>query len=411
MEERKGEINKKYLSEIKSKKTREALKLNDIVTLKSHPYQISYTEPKIGAYSKFTPPLMIVFEVLNKSTHDTLTGVKDSNQYKCLFYSTTEGKFEKLWFKGEELKFIGEFDKENFGVNSPSINEWKKELIGKEVVLQTVDLELGKQKTFQEIVDARSKMKDSTLLDYLPPVGLVMDIKYEEDYTKHSEKTGNITAQKQALQAKIKWLNNESGKMSEETVPLECLKFVRFNNNEFLYETRKTYFLRLKERKGLESNTNLYYKAYPVYLKSVTFKHYYYVYNTSNKFSKKSGAYTESFPVESIVNFDELLKDGLDLGNLIKIQTFFNEKNIETFKAKWYYISYTDKQNNKTERIIYVQDFPISDIENDPGEESKKTLRCNCLLREGAIRNFRVDGIQKCVKLPDVFEKMFFERI
>ncbi|WP_437920016.1 hypothetical protein [Sphingobacterium sp. LRF_L2] len=409
MNEHEKEISKNYLSIIKPKKTREALKLNDIVTLKSHPYQISYTEPKIGAYAKFTPPLMIVFEVLNKSTHDTLTGLKDSNHYKCLFYSTSEGKFEKLWFKGEELKFIREINKTNFGVNSPNINEWKKELIGKEVVLQTVDLELGKQKTFQDIVDGRSKMKDSTLLDYLPPVGTIMDLKFEDDYIKHNEKTGKISSQKQALQAKIKWLNNESGKISDDIVPLECLKLVTFNDIQVLYESRKTYLLPLQSRKQLESNVNLYYKAYPVYLKSVTFKHYYYVYNTSNKFSKKSVAYPESFPVESIVNFDEILKNGHDLGSLIQIQAFFSEENVEIFKGKWYYISYIDQQNNYTERIIYVQDFPRSDEENIG--ESRRTLRSNCLLREGAIRNFRVNGIKKCIELPNDFEKMFFERV
>lgn len=409
MTENKAASIKNYLSKLKSKKSRQALKLNDIVTLKSHPYQVSYTEPKIGAYAKFTPPLMIVFEVLNKSTHDTLTGLKDSNQYRCLFYSTTEGKFEKLWFKGEELKFIDEYSKENFGVSSLSINDWKKQLIGKEVVLQTVDLELGKQKTFQDIVDGRSKMKDSTLLDYLPPVGTIIDLKYEDDHIKHSEKTGKVTAQKHELQAKIKWLNNESGKISEETVPLECLKFVNFNDSEVLYETRTTYLLQVKDGKQLESNTHLYYKAYPVYLKSVTFKHYYYVYNTLDKFSKKSKSYPYNIPVTSILDFDQLLKDGQDLGNLIKIQAHFNEENVEIFKGKWYYIHYIDKSGNCTKRTIYVQDFPVSD--EDLSGEAKKTLRCNCLLREGDIRNFRVDGIQKCIKLTDDFENMFFKRV
>ncbi len=74
--------------------------LGDIVALKSHPYQTNYSEPKVGAYAHFTPPLMIVIEILNKTTYNTLTGKKDSNQYKCLFYSTKEGNFEKLWFKG-----------------------------------------------------------------------------------------------------------------------------------------------------------------------------------------------------------------------------------------------------------------------------------------------------------------------
>lgn len=385
--------------------------MNDIVALKSHPYQALYTSPKIGAYAKFTPPLMIVIEILTKSTHDVSTGQKDSNHYKCLFYSTVEGKYEKLWFKSNELKFISEYSKEDFGVSSPSIFEWKKELMGKEVILQTVDLELGKKKTFQDIVDGRSKMKDSTLLDYLPPIGSVIDVKYEEDHTKHSEKTGKVTAQKQALHAKIKWLNNESGRMSEDTIPLECLKFVNFNNNEFLYETKKTYLLPLKERKELESNANLYYKTYPVYLKSITFKHYYYVYSVSNVFSKKSSTHSVSFPVEAVLSFDQLLRDGDDLGNSTEIQSFFKPENVEMFRGKWYYISYIDKQKKYTERIVYVLDFPASDDVNVAGEELNKTLRCNCLLREGSIRNFRVEGIQECIELPSEFEKIFFERV
>src|SRR5690606_19652434 len=112
-----------------------------------------------------------------------------------------------------------------------SIKEWKKEFVGKEVVLQTVDLELGKKKTFQDTVDGKSKAKVSNLLDYLPPVASIMDIKYEEDHTKHSEKNGKMTSKKFDLYAKIKWLNNESGKFSEDTVPLRCLKLVSFNEN------------------------------------------------------------------------------------------------------------------------------------------------------------------------------------
>lgn len=213
------------------------LELGDIVSLKSHPYQIKYFEPKVGAYAHFTPPLMIVIEILNKTTHDTLTGIKDSNQYKCLFYSTKDGKFEKLWFKGEELKYIDNFlEEEKFKVNTFSISELKKNLIGKEIVLQTVDLELGKKKTFLDTVDSRSKMKVSNLLDYLPPVASILDIKYEDDHTKYNEKNGKLTSKKYKLQAKIRWLNNESGKFSEETIPLKCLKLVIFNEISKVYK-------------------------------------------------------------------------------------------------------------------------------------------------------------------------------
>jgi hypothetical protein len=199
--------NKSYIIEIETKAIQKRkFELGDIVALRSHPYQTNYFEPKVGAYARFTPPLMIVIEILNKATHNALTGIKDSNQYKCIFYSTKDGKFEKLWFKSEELKHIGNFEKEDHGITSFDITDWETKLLGKEVVLQTVDLELGKKKTFLDTVDGRSKMKVSNLLDYLPPVGSIMDVKYEDDHTKHNDK-GKVISSKYALQAKIKWLN------------------------------------------------------------------------------------------------------------------------------------------------------------------------------------------------------------
>lgn len=385
------------------------LELGDIVTLRSHPYQSNYFEPKIGAYAHFTPPIMIVVEVLNKTSYDTTTGVKDSNQYKCLFYSTKEGKFEKLWFKSEELKYISNFEKEDHNIASFDIRDWKKELVGKEVVLQTVDLELGKKKTFLDTIDGRSKMKVSNLLDYLPPVGSIMDVKYEEDHTKHNDK-GKVTSKKYSLHVKIKWLNNESGKFSEDTVPLECLKLVKFNESSIFYKEKTTYLLALKDLKQLEDNNDVFMKAIPVLLTSTTFKHYYYVYDGKNVFTNSSRIYTHDLPVKSYVDLRGLLNDGKELGDKASIQKHFCEEKKIDVKGKWFKIWYIDSNNVSTERIVYVQDFAPK-TGAIPEEDLKPILKCNCLLRNGKVRHFVVDRIQRCIELPNEFESIFFERV
>lgn len=386
-------------------------KLGSIVALKSHPYQTNYSEPKVGAYANFTPPLMIVIEILKKTTHNTLTGKKDSNQYKCIFYSTKDGKFEKLWFKGEELKYIGNsVEEEKFKVKAPSLSEMKTNLIGEEVVLQTVDLELGKKKTFLDTVDGRSKMKVSNLLDYLPPVASILDIKYEDDHIKYNEKNGKVTSKKYGLQAKIKWLNNESGKFSEETVPLDCLKLVKFNEASVFYKENRTYLLPLKDLKRLEDNVELYMRSIPVLLTSTTFNHYYYVYEGTNVFTKKSRAYSRTFPATSYVDLNKLLESGKDLGDKSDIQKYLSEENKGGVNGKWFKISYIDSNSVYTERIVYVQDF-LHKSEANPENESKPTLKCNCLLRGGRLRHFVVERIQKCIALPEEFGEIFFERL
>lgn len=398
-----------YITEIKSitdKKNK--FDLNDIVALKSHPYQAEYFEPKIGAYARFTPPLMIVIEILNKTTHDTSTGVRDSNQYKCLFYSSKEGKFEKLWFKGDELKYIGTYEKENYKIESFNINEWKTKLIGKDVVLQTVDLELGKKKTFLDTVDNRSKMKVSNLLDYLPPVASILDVKYEDDHTKYNEKNGKVKSIKFDFHVKIKWLNNESGKFSEDTLPLGCLRLVSFNEDTVFYKRKKTYMFLLQDKKRLEDNEFLYFKAIPLYLASVTFNHYHYVYDTINLFTKKRKTLQREFPVNSYIDLEGLLNAGNDLGDRSKIQEHFVEE--KDIKNKWYSIRYIDRNGLRTERIVYVQDL-LPKLDALPDEEIKPTLKCNCLLRGGLVRNFVVQRIEGCVQLPEEFETIFFERI
>lgn len=397
---------KSYLSDIKPA-VEKKFEMGDIVSLRSHPFQSRYFLPKIGAYAKFTPPLMIIIEVLKKTSHDPLTGAKDPNQYKCLFYSTREGKFEKLWFKANELKHIETLPQQEYSANVFNFNNWKKEFVGKEVILRTVDLELGKQKIYQDTIGYKTKMNVNNLLDFLPPIATIIDVKYEEDGTKHSEKDGKELAKKFTLFAKIKWLNNESGKFSEDTIPLDSLKMVEFNNEPIFYSHKKYYYHCFKDKKEMEGNPNLFLKAIPLYLDSVTFKHYYYVFDIINGFTNKRSSYSHKFPVQSFVDFNTIIEDGNIVEN---IADFFDIKKAESLKNIWAKIWYTDRNGNDTERIVNIQELS-SDTDRLTGEISVPSLKCNCLLRDGAIRNFVIKRIQRCIILPNTFEEIFFERI
>lgn len=153
-------------------------------------------------------------------------------------------------------------------------------------------------------------------------------------------------------------------------------------------------------------------KSMPVLLTSTTFNHYYYVYNGMNVFTKKSRAYSHTFPVSSYVDLNKLLESGKDLGDKSNIQRHLSEENKTDVKDKWFKIWYIDSNGVSTERIVYVQDFYQKHEDILEVVDSKPTLRCNCLLRGGKVRHFVVERIQKCIKLPhQEFEDIFFERV
>ena len=96
------------------------LNIGDLVSLKSHPFNI-FNESLIGAFVDNTPPIMVISEVLKSNSYDTESEEVDietkkaqklPNQYLCYFYSSKTSSFEKHWFKQNEIKKI-DFDTEN----------------------------------------------------------------------------------------------------------------------------------------------------------------------------------------------------------------------------------------------------------------------------------------------------------
>ena len=90
------------------------LNIGDLVSLKSHPFNI-FNGTLIGAFVNNTPPILVIAEVLKSSSYDTESEEIDfdtkkakklPNQYLCYFYSSKTSTFEKHWFKENEIERI-----------------------------------------------------------------------------------------------------------------------------------------------------------------------------------------------------------------------------------------------------------------------------------------------------------------
>jgi len=387
----------------------EKITVGTIVSNLAHPYTSSNTNVLITSYAHFTPPLMIVVEKNYGFAYNTVTGEKEDNDsYKCLYYSTISASFELNWFKSREIKIIKEADNDIIISNKDkTIEVLKKELLGKMVILTSVDLELEKIKIWSDNDSEVSKTKTNNLLDFLPPLGSVIDVKYVEDHQKYNEKNGRIIHSKCKVIIKIRWLNNITSKYSEEYIPLVALKLVdiklKDHNVEAIYLEDKII--------GLEGNACVNIKAIPLKFQDVIWKHYYYIYRFKNLFTNRLTNYYDA----SLLKIKEIKIADYEEGKLIfhtpslkylNIPSFFKVDNIAFFEKKWFEIEYADKNGRYSRRIIYINELIE---ENSATETIKKRIliKSNCLLREGKIRHFNVDRIRSFRVMPANFENIF----
>jgi hypothetical protein len=383
----------------------EGIGIGSIVANLAHPFDFENKDVLITAYNHFTPPLMIVVEKNYGKKHNENTGEKENNSYKCLHYSTINGSFELNWFKDRELKFVSNGNLSLLDTfKSKSLNSIKKELLGKMAILNSVDLELGKKKIWFDTEGIKEKKKKNSLLDYLPPLASIIDVKFIDDYKKHCEKDGDIINEKSKLVAKLRWLNNTTSKFSEQDIPIAALKQIDIKYEKY----SKEHLYLFKEGFKLEGINELKINRIPVKFQEVVWKHYYYIYMFKDLFTgnlieikdsnkHKVGEY-DGNPSE----IQTLLMNKID--NHTQILSFFNHANKLNFEKRWFEIYYSDVNDRYTKRIIYVNEL----LEEDTGEEKKRLLlKANCLLRSGEIRHFRVNRIRGYRVLPETFEKLF----
>lgn len=390
----------------------ESIAIGSIVSNLAHPYTSNNANILITTYAHFTPPLMVVVEKNYGVSYNVANGEKeDKSSYKCLYYSTTSGSFELNWFKGRELKVIeAKVDDIVIPNDNGTLEPVKRELIGKMVILKNVDLELNKIKIWSDNSVEFSKMKTNNLLDFIPPLGSVIDVKFNDDSKKYNEKDGKIIHEKSRMLIKVRWLNNTNYKFSEEYLPLSALKVIDISLHEFSV-------LRLYSENSkieLEGNNDAHVHLVPLRFHDIIWKHYYYIYRFQNLFTNQ----ITNLQNNSIGNIKRLLLESYEEGELIfdssnlnylNILSFFKAENKASFENRWLEIEYLDKGDKYSKRIIYIIELVVEDI---PYELTKKRIlvKSNCLLRSGKIRHFYVDRISSYRLLPTNFETIFIER-
>lgn len=371
--------------------------LGDQVGFLSHPYKEGVTEAKISAYHHFTPPVMVIVAKHQKATYDVETG-KQEKSYQCLYYSTTSGKFEENWFKEKQLKLVEQEKEKNEEIlyskyKDKSLKALQKELIGKQVILKTVDIELGKKNVYLDGKLGGQYLKEKKLLDFLPPLSTVIQVSSVQDYQKFDKNTGVETNHKNKYNLKIRWFNNKTAKFSEEEVPMVALKMVELNI-PITYNPENTYLI--NEKLILEKNNGIEVIKQPHQYVDTVFKHYYYEYRFKNLFTGKVKNFrSEDINELSEKSFSELFEN-LSYEPVLKNEAF---KKVD-WEEKWFRILYIDRKANFSDRIIYVRKV----IEVKP-LENRYFLEANCLKRGGEIRNFHTDQIFSYKAISESFEE------
>ncbi|WET67961.1 hypothetical protein [Sphingobacterium sp.] len=378
----------------------EEIPLGTIVANLAHPYSADNTNVLITTYAHFTPPLMIVIEKnYGVAKYNPITGDKEDNDsYRCLYYLSISGGFELQWFKRRELKKIsgGSLDLFN-SAKDKGIDKLKKGLLGKMAILTNVDLELDKKKIWSDNEGGISKEKVNNLLDYLPPLASIIDVKLNEDHQKYNEKNGKIIHRKSKVLVKLRWLNNITSKYSEDYVPLAALKIIDKQLELRNYSKKLTYLY--SDPINLEESGITVSKV-PLVIESIIWKHYYYIYRFQNLFTKQL----------QDVNYDEVL-DETDLRHIINNSSFLNDSvnkftktPDENFKDRWFEIQYSDRNDRFTQRFIRIIEI-FKETQEDGSE--KHFIKAHCLLRSGKIRHFRIERIKGYKEVHEDFVKTF----
>lgn len=378
----------------------------------------------------------------------------NSNLVNKVFFSIIDQKF--LF----EINFKEELEKKSYELTSKNYeNLIKKFYINKKVVLKSVDIELNKVKVNR--TKENGDLMETNHLEFLPPIMTIIGFKFSDEKNKFSEKSGLPL-----IELKCKWYNSNSKSFSELFLPSETLYEVK--NTQDLFPD-KDLLSDVVESIDKNSLFNLPILSSNVFIlegstikilktlghsKAILFKHYFYQMNYFDYITQNKSAITinDNFTVKTETEiFGKKFPDYNSRGYKLKtVDCKFSPDN-------YYYIRYKDSYHNITTRIvkiidlfIYIKDFKkfkdiyknlnswITDGDqqfvnynyNDngsifihlvgeiiPDNTLPKTifedqnveiiLKTNCLLREGKIRNFKINSIheiQEIINGQGIFE-------
>ena len=394
------------------------LNIGDLVSLKSHPFNI-FNESLIGAFVDNTPPIMVISEVLKSNSYDTESEEVDietnkvkklPNQYLCYFYSSKTSSFEKHWFKQNEIKKI-DFDTEN-NQEKVTKTEDKVSLLNKYkdnlVVLKSADLELSKKKTTWSRTKEEDINKTQAFLEFLSPVMTVIEVVENQNFNKDrvNPKNGEIKRESCKFLLKCKWFNPIKQTFSEEIIPYKILQLVEFNSNKIEsiengINTKNVFQLIEKDLNISLENSRYSFNKYIIELKEVVIQNHLMKIFYKNLINNK----IESKIIENleIIDSEKEFKQFVDseFPNYSNSE-YNNPLKLEWQKDKFYKIDYLDKKGKFTTRII--TNCKVEEFETEDDEKDVKFVIANCLLRDGKIRHFRVSNITARSELKDDFK-------
>ena len=394
------------------------LNIGDLVSLKSHPFNI-FNESLIGAFVDNTPPIMVISEVLKSNSYDTESEEVDAetkkakklpNQYLCYFYSSKNSSFEKYWFKQNEIKKIDSDTETNQGKVTKTedkaslLNKYKDNLI----VLKSADLELGKKKTTWSRTKEEDINKTQAFLEFLPPVMMVLDVVENKNFNKDrvNPKNGEIKRESCKFLLKCKWFNPIKQTFSEEIIPYKILQLVEFNSNKIEsiengINTKNVFQLIEKDLNISLENSRYSFNKYIIELKEVVIQNHLMKIFYKNLINNK----IESKIIENleIIDSEKEFKQFVDseFPNYSNSE-YNNPLKLEWQKDKFYKIDYLDKKGKFTTRII--TNCKVEEFETEDDEKDVKFVIANCLLRDGKIRHFRLSNITARAELKDNFK-------
>jgi hypothetical protein len=421
--------------------------IGDIVILKiSHiKNEEDFSDITIAGDSNYITPLMVVKEVLD-SKPDKIDGetgqLKNSKgnlQFRCIWFSPKQFKFEEGWFYQKELinlsktEIKSEKEFENQVSNSNKSNnldgdhprqfdeEKVKINLGDKVVFKTNDLELKKRKTFLEIDQEKINNKITALLSFCSPVFVVIGFsvveKKEPLIDSHTGQTKRAYGSKLV---KLKSFNSNENKFSEFLVPYESIQKIEEIDDEkknLFIESKggKKLIVRRKKDRVISETENKIHDI--LMIDSISSLSGIYRANVSNIFSQKKEIIKldNAFEVEGIdisetSVFPEISESGGEFSvNSIedRLKLFFvgntysksNEINLEYINnlkiKKLIKINYKNKFEKTTIRycipiFLFKVNKQIEDSKGKTKNIPEYYLQSYCLLRS-EYRNFKVE--------------------
>jgi hypothetical protein len=383
--------------------------LGNLFTLKNHPFQENYNEVLIGADATFTPPIMVVCEILNSGgNYNGDDGTKEINQVRGLFFSHKTHKYEKHWFKIDEVKVLCATTsplENEIATENTSLEDLKSKFRNKQVILKSVDLELGKNKISQERRNFENLLlKRNPYLDFIPPVMTVIDVRVHETIKDNYHKTtGKKKRMHSEFEFKCRYYNPLSTTYSEEWISKDSLFDItnNFDLSTVIPLIDKHFAFPLENPVQFEDN-DFWQISTLIKLKEIVFYHYRYVIIAEDLLSSR----TIKVEVEKALSLTPLDFDDLFEKRVPNKTKRFPLKEKDFLKNGLYEISYLSDRGVSTNRLIYITDkYSI-------GTDEKKDylLVANCFLRNGKIRNFKISNIKSYRKVKKSANKDFIQQ-